>query len=143
MEGIIRTAICFMCHDGKGNYLLQWRSKNCRDEQDRWDCGGGGLKFGEKAEDAVRREVTEEYGTSPVKAEFLGYRDVLREQNGTLTHWVTLDFRVELDSKKVTIGEPHKVDKLRWVTIPELLIISEPVHSQLFSTIEKNKNFLV
>ncbi len=143
MDGIIRTAICFMCHDGKGNYLLQWRSKNCRDEQDRWDCGGGGLKFGEKAEDAIRREVKEEYGAYPVKAEFLGYRDVFREQNGAQTHWVTLDFRVELNPAAVSIGEPHKVDKLRWVTIPELLNLTEPVHSQLFQTIEKNKSFLL
>lgn len=142
MEGIIRVAICFMCHDGKGNYLLQWRSKNCRDEQERWDCGGGGLKFGEKIDDAVRREVKEEYGTHPGTAEFLGYRDVFREQNGAQTHWVTLDFRVELDPAAVTIGEPHKVDKLRWITIPELLTLTEPVHSQLFKTIEKNKPWL-
>lgn len=132
-----------MCHDGKGNYLLQWRSKNCRDEQDRWDCGGGGLKFGEKAEDAVRREIKEEYGTYPIKAEFLGYRDVFREQNGCQTHWVTLDFRVELDPVAVSIGEPHKVDKLRWMTILELLSLAEPVHSQLFHTIEKNKIYLL
>jgi ADP-ribose pyrophosphatase YjhB (NUDIX family) len=46
---------------------------NCRDEQGMWDGGGGGLKFGEKIEDAVVREIKEEYCATPKKIEFLGY----------------------------------------------------------------------
>ena len=56
----IGVTVNFIIHDGKGNVLLQKRSQNCRDEQGRWDIGGGALEFGEKLEDAVRREVKED-----------------------------------------------------------------------------------
>ena len=54
-------AVSFSCHDGKGNYLFHKRGVGCRDEQGRWDCGGGGLKFNERLIDALYREVEEEY----------------------------------------------------------------------------------
>jgi|SRR3989344_1687333 len=142
MEGVIRSAVVFFCHDGAGNYLIHKRSKNCRDEQERWDSGGGGLKFGEKIEDAVRREVREEYSAEPLLVEFLGYRDVFRTHNEIQTHWVAFDFRVQVEPEKVKIGEPHKIETLRWLTIAEILNLNEPVHSQLFNTIETNKRWL-
>ncbi len=38
----IGVASVFYCSDGKDNILLHKRSRNCRDEIGRWDCGGGG-----------------------------------------------------------------------------------------------------
>ncbi|MEK7613065.1 MAG: NUDIX domain-containing protein [Patescibacteria group bacterium] len=137
MQGVIRTGVCFFCHDGGGKYLISKRSKNCRDEQGRWDPGGGGVKFGEKIEDAVLREILEEYGTEVLDVEFLGFRDVFREQNGVQTHWVTFDFRVKVDSAEVKNMEPHKCDELRWVTIDEVSNYPEPVHSQFPFYLEK------
>lgn len=58
----IGVTCVFYCHDGKGNFLLHQRSENCKDEQGRWDCGGGGLEVGEEFEDGVKREIMEEYG---------------------------------------------------------------------------------
>lgn len=143
MEGIIRTGIVFFCHDGKGNYLIHKRSKNCRDEQGRWDCGGGGVKFGERIEEALRREVFEEYKATPLNVEFIGYRDVFRGQEASVPHWIAFDFKVEVDPTVVVMGEPHKMDELRWMTIEQILALTEPVHSQLFSTIEANRKYLV
>jgi ADP-ribose pyrophosphatase YjhB (NUDIX family) len=57
----IGVTVCFYCHDGKGNLLLQKRSHKCRDEQGMWDCGGGSMRFGETFEEAARREIKEEY----------------------------------------------------------------------------------
>ena len=139
MEGIIRTGVCFFCHDGSGKYLLSKRSKNCRDEQGTWDPGGGGLKFGEKVEDAVHREVREEYGATPVGVEFMGFRDVFRTQDNKETHWITFDFRIHVDPSQVKNAEPHKCDGLQWVTIPQLKTFSEPLHSQFPAFFEKYK----
>jgi len=126
----IRTSVVFFCHDGNGKYLLNKRSQNCRDEQGTWDPGGGSVEFGERLVDAVMREIQEEFCTTPKDIEFMGYRDVMREQNGKKTHWVSHDFRVLVDPKEVRSGEPHKCDGLTWVTIAELENFPEPLHSQ-------------
>lgn len=87
-------SIIFFCHDGKGNYLLNKRSKNCRDEHGCWDPGGGGLEFGDDVIETLKKEIKEEYGTDVIEYEFLGYRDVHRTLNGKTTHWIALDFKV-------------------------------------------------
>lgn len=142
MNGVIRLAVCFFCHDGSGRYLISRRTRNARDEWETWDPGGGGIKFGERVEDALHRELLEEYCTSARTFEFMGYRDVMRIQDGKETHWITFDFKVHVDPETIQIGEPKKCDALRWVTIEELQNLEEPVHSQFPSFLEKNRNYL-
>lgn len=60
----IGVVCSFLCHDGKGNFVLQKRSKNCRDEQGKWDCGGGAHEFGTSLEHTLKREIKEEYGAN-------------------------------------------------------------------------------
>ena len=129
-KGIDHTgiAIVFFCHDGKGNVLMNKRGKNCRDEQSRFDIGGGSMEFGITVEENLRNEILEEYGTSILDYEFLGFRDVHRENNGEKTHWITLDFKVLVDKSKAKNGEPHKFDEVGWFTLDNL---PSPIHSQL------------
>ena len=129
-EKTVRVGCALFCHNGTGKYLINKRSANCRDEHNTWDPGGGGVDFGERVEDTVRREVREEYCTEPLKVELLGFRDVFREQNGEPTHWVMFDFKVRVNPEEVAIGEPHKCDGLRWITIEELASFTEPLHSK-------------
>jgi len=105
-------AIVYLCHDGNGNYLFSKRSRNCRDEHARWDCGGGALEFGHTVEHTLRKEIAEEYGTTVVHYEFLGYRDVHRDNGGTETHWLALDFLVEVDRSPARNMEPHKFETI-------------------------------
>ncbi len=123
----IGIAIVFLCHDGKGNILVEKRSMNARDEKGRWGPGGGGLKFGERIEEGLGRELKEEYGVEALEHEFLGFRDVHREQEGAKTHWITLDFIVRIDPEKARNTEPEMRDEIRWVRLEEL---PEPRHSQ-------------
>jgi 8-oxo-dGTP diphosphatase len=135
--------VLFFCHDGKGRYLISKRSKNTRDEQGTWDPGAGGLKFNERVvEDALVRELMEEYCTKPIEVNFLGFRDLHRVHDNKPTHWVALDFRVKVDPMTVKIGEPHKCDGLQWVTIKELDDFPEPLHSQFPYFLNKYKNQL-
>ncbi|HEY1407157.1 MAG TPA: NUDIX domain-containing protein [Spirochaetota bacterium] len=121
------VTVVFQCHDGQGNFLFGKRSANCRDEHGTWDPGGGGLEFGDTAEETLRKEIREEYGAEVLDFEFLGYRDVLRGSDGQRTHWVALDFKVLVDPKQVRNGEPHKLDEIAWFTLDDL---PAPMHSQ-------------
>lgn len=126
-EDYIGITVSFLCHDGAGNVLLSKRGINCRDEHGAWDCGGGSIEFGHTAEDTLRKEITEEYCTDVVAFEFLGYRDVFREQSGRKSHWLSLDFLALIDPSKVENGEPHKLDDVRWFDFDAL---PSPMHSQ-------------
>jgi 8-oxo-dGTP diphosphatase len=90
---------------------LSKRSKLTRDEHGTWEPGGGGLKHGQTLEENVRRELKEEYGTEPVRLDFIGYRDVFRTRDdGTPTHWLAMDFAVNVDPLKIRINEPDMID---------------------------------
>jgi ADP-ribose pyrophosphatase YjhB (NUDIX family) len=43
-----------------------FRNTLCRDEHGAWDCGGG-LEFGDTVEEALQKEIHEEYKTSILK----------------------------------------------------------------------------
>ncbi|MBT4447078.1 NUDIX domain-containing protein [archaeon] len=120
------VTVVFMCHDGAGNFLLNKRSVNCRDEHGKWDAGGGGVDLGEGVIETLTKEITEEYGTEILDHEFLGYRDCHRVHNENKTHWIALDFLVHVDRSKVVNNEPHKFDEIGWFKWGEF---PEPRHS--------------
>lgn len=118
----------FFCHDGNGKFLMSKRSKNSRDEQGRWEHCAGGLKWGSTAEDNLRRELKEELDADAIKIEFMGYRDVFRKlDDGTPTHWLMLDFAVQVDPKQVKRNEPDMSDEIGWFELGKL---PSPIHSQ-------------
>src|SRR5579872_7093827 len=119
-EDFVGVTVAYLCHDGKGNVLMNKRSMNCRDEHGTWDFGGGGLELGDTVIDTLKKEIKEEYCTDVISHEFLGYRDMHRENNGTKTHWIALDFKVLVDRDKVKNGEPRKFDAVEWFTMKTL-----------------------
>jgi len=88
------VTLAFYCHDGERNFVLQKRSIRCRDEQGRWDNGGGQLEFGEDFADGLLRELAEEYGCEGIIEEQLPPLSILRQHEGRTTHWVQIGFFV-------------------------------------------------
>jgi 8-oxo-dGTP pyrophosphatase MutT (NUDIX family) len=131
-KGVNFTGICvvFVCHDGAGHILMQKRGKNTRDEQGKWDVGAGGLEFGDSVEDTLKKELLEEYCCQSIEHEFLGFREIHRENNGQKTHWISLDFKVLVDPKQVKNGEPHKFEEIGWFRLSDFPN-HEKLHSQL------------
>ena len=135
----IGVNVVFYCHDGKGNLLLHRRSAKCRDEQGCWDCGGGSMEFGETFEEAVRREIYEEYGVVPDELVHVTTHNVIRDNHGIKTHWVAVLFAVKVNPLQVCIGEPEKMDELAWF-LPEN--IPEDRHSMFDIHFEMIKPYL-
>jgi len=139
-KGVSFTGVgtVFFCHDGHGKFLMSKRSKNTRDEQGKWEIAGGGLKWGVRAEDNLRREIKEEYDADAKEIIFLGYRDVFRElEDGTPTHWLMLDYAVEVDPAQVKRNEPDMSDAIGWFTLDTQ---PSPVHSQHQTLMEKYRD---
>ena len=127
----IGVSASFVVHDGKGRVLLQKRGAGARDENGRWDVGGGAIEFGESIDETVRREIKEELCTEPINIQFLTVYDAFREHGKDNTHWIAIMHAVEVNPKHVKIGEPHKIDELGWFTSDNL---PSPLHSQFWKS---------
>lgn len=136
VKGIDSIGVCvvYCCSDGKGNIAMARRSNKTRDEHGRWDIGGGGLRFDETVESALRREVKEEYDADVASSHFLGFRDVHRKHDGKQTHWIALDYAVLVDRNTVRLNEPEMFDDFGWFTLTNL---PHPLHSQLTHFLQK------
>lgn len=133
--GHTHPAVCvvFICHDGNGRILLGRRGPQARDEHGTWDCGGGAFEHGETFEQAVTREVYEEYGATARDIEFLGVNNVIRSGGSGTTHWVALVHAARVDPAAVDIRDTGEVDAVGWYTLGAL---PTPLHSQLVGDLE-------
>lgn len=128
----IGVSVCFFCHDAEGWYLMHRRTDKCRDEHWTWDFGSGGVRHGESLEQALLRELKEEYDVTPLSHTFLGFREVQRMNGDIPNHWLAFDFRVQVDPAQVRVAEPEKVDAIDWFSIDAL---PDPLHSAIPGTL--------
>ena len=117
------------------------RGNNARDEQGKWDIGGGAVELGKTVEETLQEEIKDEYCADIISKEFLGYEDIFRMHDGKRTHWLALYFKVLVDPAQVKNGEPHKFDAIKWFTFHTLPPTAE-IHSQGPAFFEKYKKRL-
>lgn len=126
-----------MIFNDEGKVFLVKRGKGARNEAGKWDFPGGGVKFGEKCEDAVKRELKEEHNISIEVIELLEVVNhiILKEKQ----HWVSPSYIAKLIFGEAKIMEPEKCDEIKWVNLSEINSneLSRPSKSNYLKYIEK------
>ena len=97
------------------------------------------MEFGETFEKTVRRGIKEEYCVEPEDLKFCGANNVLRKNGRKKTHWIAVLFTAKVDPEKVKIGEPRKIDEVRWFPFNKL---PKPLHSMLKQHLKMVKEWL-
>ena len=128
----IGVVVVFVCHDGQGNFLLSKRGSGARDGHGNWEFGGGKVEFGETTEEALQREIKEEYGCSISIEGNLPPLSVIRE-NGA-NHWVVLPFVGRVNPAEIKINDTEAITEIGWFTLDNF---PEPMHSGMLPLLEK------
>jgi mutator protein MutT len=103
-------------HDGK--CFLARRGKEARNESGKWEFPGGGVEFGERLEDALIREIREEYGFEVTVLRLLDVvNHLIPDEN---QHWVSPTFLCGHKGGTPRILEPHKCDEIGWFALNEI-----------------------
>lgn len=132
-------AVTFLCHDDQGNILFHKRSQNCRDEKGRWDWGGGKMELGETIEQAVLREIKEEYGCSGIIEFSFPPLDYFGQQENFKTHWIVLGHLVRVNKAEVINNEPRSIEEIGWFSWDNL---PQPLHRGVQEDIKIYKPYL-
>lgn len=112
----IGVSVGALIFNKKGEIFLNKRSKLTRNEHGSWEAPGGGIRFGEKREDGIKREIKEEFG---IDIEILG---ILQTADEILPkykqHWVATTYVAKIKgNKKPKIMEPEKSDAIGWFSL--------------------------
>jgi mutator protein MutT len=95
--------------------FLAKRGKDARNERYKWEFPGGSVEFGEKLEDAVVREVKEEYDFEINVEKLLDVvNHFISEEH---QHWVSLTYLCRYTSGFPRIVEPDKCEAIGWFNL--------------------------
>lgn len=105
--------------DNKGRVLISKRGKKSRNEVGKWEFPGGSVEFGENCEDAIVREIKEEFDILIEVIELLEVvNHIIWEEK---QHWVAPSYIARHIKGTPKIMEPHKIDKFKWVFLDEII----------------------
>ena len=108
-----------MIFNDKGELFLSLRSQNCKNERGHWETPGGSVEFGETLEQAVRREIMEEYGAEiDIIAQFPAADHLIPKEK---QHWIATTFLAHFKPGQVPkVMEPEKCDGIGWFALDRL-----------------------
>jgi 8-oxo-dGTP diphosphatase len=102
----------------KSEVFLAKRGKKAKNERGTWEFPGGGVEFGEKLEDAIKREMFEEYGVEIEVIHQLNTHDHILPDEGQ--HWVAPTFIAKISKGEPRIMEVEKCEEIGWFKVEEL-----------------------
>ena len=114
----IGVGVGAMVFNSEGQVFLAQRGPEARNETGCWEFPGGGVEFGEKLSDAIKREFREEYGMEIDVAELLCVSDhILLEEK---QHWISPTFIARHGAGTPHIVESEKCTAIGWFWLDAL-----------------------
>jgi ADP-ribose pyrophosphatase len=98
--------------------LLMKRGSKSKNEIGYWSKPGGAVEFGEKVEDAIKREIKEELDIEIELIKFLDFTDhIINSEN---QHWIAINFLAKIINGEPKIMEPNKHSEIKWFNLNDL-----------------------
>ncbi len=102
----------------KNQVLLQLRGPKSRNEVGFWKLPGGEIEYGEKAKEALKREIKEELGIEiKIVKQLFCLDDILKKEN---QHWLVPFYLCKIKNGKPKNKEPGKISRIKWFKISKL-----------------------
>ena len=101
----------------EGKIFLAKRGKEARNNEGKWEFPGGGVKLRETLEDAIKREIKEEFGINIEPLEIFIVSDNIIESE---QHWVVIGYISKFLEGEPKIFEPHKCTEIGWFALDEI-----------------------
>lgn len=123
--------------NANGEVLVAQRGPKARNEAGKWDFPGGSVEYGETCENAVIREMKEEFDIEIQVLELLEViNHILPEEQ---QHWVSPSFIAKHISGIPRITEPEKCTGFKWMRLAEINPddLTHPSRSNWYSFIKK------
>lgn len=115
----IGVGVGALIFNDQGQVFMGKRGPKARNEVGKWEIPGGAVEFGETFEEAVKREVLEEYGVTVRVRELLQICDHLIFDEKE--HWVSPTYICEIVEGEPCINEPEKCTEIGWYSPQEAL----------------------
>lgn len=125
---LYRSAMFIALKNDKGEYLLQRRA-NTGFLDGYYDLAPGHLEYGEPFEQCAVREAREEHGVDIAEADLV-LAATFVSNYGDDVHYINVIYEVQKFTGKPKIGEPGKIDDLRWFspdTLPEKMTVGAQI----------------
>ena len=114
----IGVGVGALIFNSEGKVFLARRGPKARNESGKWDFPGGSVEFGEKIEDAIKREIKEEFDMDIEVLELLDVCNHIIKDEGQ--HWVSPSFIARRVGGEPRIVEPQKNSEIGWFSLDSI-----------------------
>ncbi len=134
----VGVSVGAMIFNDKDELFLSKRSQNAKNERGTWECPGGSIELGETLEEAIKREIQEEYGVEiELLEQFPAANHIIPAEH---QYWVATTFIARLKPGQTPkIMEPEKCDAIGWFGIDNLPQPLSLITQLDLKTYEKNR----
>lgn len=109
----------------RNNKLLAAEGFDKKKQETFYRALGGGIEFGEKSDEALKREFLEELGINIEVEDYLGVSENIFEFNGRKAHELVLMYKIEINdsdyNERYIINDDCGEFKVLWVDISDFM----------------------